>query len=63
MTDRLLPRLDRDGRMILSVGAEFMSVAQSSANEFVRDMVGEVGGVKNISKSFSSVDMAHVTCF
>lgn len=56
--DGLLPRLDSEGRMTLSVGKKSMP-ASSSAFELVRDMVGEVGGVLNISKSVSNVDMSY----
>lgn len=62
ITDSLLPRLDSEGRMSFSVGKEFMSVAWSPY-EFVRDMVGDVGGVLKISKSSSGVDIAQVPCF
>lgn len=60
MTDGLLPRLDREGRMALSVGRKSVSVAWSMY-EF-EEMVGEVGGVLKISKSSSGVDMSQVTC-
>lgn len=60
MTDGLLPRLDSKGRMSLSAGKKLMSVRACSAYEFVRDMVGEVGGVLKISKSSSSVDISQV---
>lgn len=59
--DGLLPRLDSEGRMTLSVGRESMSVL-SSTFELVRDMVGEVGGVLKVSKSDSGVDISQVTC-
>lgn len=45
--------------MSLSAGKKLMSVAWS-VYEFVRDMVGEVGGVLKISKSSSSVDISQV---
>ena len=45
--------------MTPSVGKETMSVAWSAC-EFVRDMVGEVGGVLKISKSSPAADMSQV---
>lgn len=40
--DGLLPRLDSEGRMTLLLGRKSMSW---SAFEFVREMLGDVGGV------------------
>jgi hypothetical protein len=53
--DGLLPRLDSDGQMTLSVG-KFMSLLPSSFSEFVRVTLGEVGGVENVS--ISTVDIS-----
>lgn len=49
-TDGLLPRLDSEARMTSPVGEKSMSTLRS-AIEFVRDMLGEVGGVTKTSKS------------